>query len=854
LSCGAIRFLRLLGVELVLPLRRSKLPQRVEILIAHRALPRRVEGLLIISRADSDEAGLTAGLQVHRAAAGHHLRLHAHLRLTAGAAAALLRVAAHSLRHTRPEALRAGAARTAKRRIAKHPARRAAAIGLRVAARMQQTQRGDRRGGDRGAFEDAVHRAAPILTTILVLAARQVNDRPFYFENSKCSRYTKWSTYCAWAICLLPRRKLLNPPHLRELRSAKTCRETVCCRLGVLLAAAGPPRTSQHPAAQGLALVSLLEGQLLVNRTLRSYFLALGWLAVILAADFAFAQRPTGPQILPHYTLAAVRITDVPQLAERFQQTALGRVGQDPQMKPLVGQVFKAAQDAFKQVEGIVGLPLDQLLKIPQGEVCVGFVAPPDSEQDPGLVIVIDTKDQADQARKLLAAAETIAQRRGGSRSIDRVAGEEVIVFSGLPPGRIFCIERDGTFVIATTKPVMEAAIANLTGAGAEKSLAENDNYNLVLSRCIGQGDEQPQITWFADPIAFIRRMAKGPQASIGIALFPVLGLDGVQAAGGTMTFAAGDFDEVRHYHLLLSDPRTGVVDAIGLSSGDMTPESWVPAECVSYSTIHWDLRHTLNASSRLYDAIMGEGELQQLLRRRISDPLGADFEKEIIPQLTGRATHAQWVEKPVRLDGVATMIGVQLKGPKAAAPVFEKIMQKHSGFLERQRYGTVDYWSAKNALQPRRQREGGPQRRQPLPCFGIINDYLVFTDSLQAFQEAVTSKTNPEQSLNASLDFKLIASKIRRQPGGDAPGAMQFTRPEEGLRYWYDLVNAEDTRRRLGQGAENNAFLGSLQQALKNHPLPPFEVISEYMAPGGGVITNDDTGIHYTTFTLKRK
>lgn len=568
-------------------------------------------------------------------------------------------------------------------------------------------------------------------------------------------------------------------------------------------------------------------------------FRALAWLTVILAGVDALAQqRPTAPQILPHYTLAAVRIADVPQLAERFQQTAIGRVGQDPQMKPLVGQVFGAAQEAFrKNEERVGGLTLSELLTLPQGEFSIAIVSPP--EQEPGLVMLIDVKHKALQARKLIPLIEAIARR-----IIDQL---------GLEWDRLYVEERDETFILATNRLIMQSLLANWDGTGSEKTLAENDAYNAVLNRCRAQGDELPQITWFVDPIAWVRRMA-GPQAAVAIALFPVLGLDGLQAAGGTMTFSAGDFDEVHHYHLLLSNPRTGVVDAIGLSSGDMTPESWVPADCVSYSTIRWDLRHTLNASSKLYDAIMGEGELQQFLRRRISDPLGADFEKEIIPQLTGRATYVQWIEKPVRLDGVATMIGVQLKDPKAAAPVIDKIMQKHSVFLERQRYGTVEYWSAKNPIPARRQREGGPQRRQPLPCLGIINDYFVFTDSMQGFQEAVTSKTNPDESLNGSLDFKLIASKIRRQPGGDAPGAIQFTSPEEGLRYWYDLINADDTRRRLGQSAENNAFFGSLQQALKNHPLPPFDVISQYMSPGGGVLINDDTGIHYTTFTLKRK
>jgi hypothetical protein len=44
------------------------------------------------------------------------------------------------------------------------------------------------------------------------------------------------------------------------------------------------------------------------------------------------------------------------------------------------------------------------------------------------------------------------------------------------------------------------------------------------------------------------------------------------------------------------------------------------------------------------------------------------------------------------------------------------------------------------------------------------------------------------------------------------------------------------------------------LNQALSQNPLPPFAVLAEYMAPAGGMIVNDETGIHYMTFTLKRQ
>jgi hypothetical protein len=588
------------------------------------------------------------------------------------------------------------------------------------------------------------------------------------------------------------------------------------------------------------------------SSTSRVYF-SLGLVAALLLARPAAAQRLSAPEVLPHYTLATIRVVDTPTLVERFQQTSLGRLAQDPQMKPLVGQLFQAAQDAFKQAEQQLGLSLTELLSIPQGEICVAFVASPDSEQEAGLVAVFDAKDNAPRAHRLLDKLAELLAQRGGARGSEKIGNDEVAVFTGGPPGRTFMVERDGQFFFATKKPLIETVLANLNGAGLEKTLADNEKYRAVMNRCGASGQEQPQITWYVDPIAAIRRLASGSLAATGLALFPVLGLDGLQAVGGTMTHVAGDYDQVQHFHILLDNPRLGVIDAVALRPGDMTPEAWVPGDCVSYSTLHWDLPHTLGAASRLYNGIMGDEALEQQLRTRISDPLGADFEKEIVPQLAGRVTYVQWVEKPVRINSMTTLVGLQLKDPLVAQPILEKMMRKHAERVERQLYGRIDYWSLKGARQ--RERENGPELRQPLPCIGIIGDCLVMTDSMKAFQEAVSVQSNPEErGLAASLDFKLIASKIKRQPGGDAPAAIQFSRPEEGMRFWYDLANAEATRRRLAQRGQNNRFFGSLDQALKANPLPPFSVIAEYMAPGGGLLVSDETGIHYATFTLKRQ
>src|SRR5205085_2621161 len=145
---------------------------------------------------------------------------------------------------------------------------------------------------------------------------------------------------------------------------------------------------------------------------------------------------------------------------------------------------------------------------------------------------------------------------------------------------------------------------------------------------------------------------------------------------------------------------------------------------------------------------------------------LGIDFEKEVLPHLSGRATYVQWVQRPVRLDSIKTIIGLHLRDPQAFKPVLDKMVQKYAERVEKQRFGTVSFWSFKTpeqpqaAIQVQEQAGGGrsvrAQQTFRLKCVGIVGDTLLATDSLKMFQEAVSAHTNPDHSLATSLDFKL--------------------------------------------------------------------------------------------------
>jgi hypothetical protein len=138
--------------------------------------------------------------------------------------------------------------------------------------------------------------------------------------------------------------------------------------------------------------------------------------------------------------------------------------------------------------------------------------------------------------------------------------------------------------------------------------------------------------------------------------------------------------------------------------------------------------------------------------------------------------------------------------------------------------------------------------------CIATLDDYVLLTDSSKLLQHVIRTKEDVTQTLANELDFKIIASKIQRQLGDNQAGMIAFNRPEEAFRQLYDLATSEKMRGALKGQSENNPFFRSLDDALTANPLPPFAVLAQYLAPGGALLTSDETGFHYMAFSLRRE
>ena len=194
------------------------------------------------------------------------------------------------------------------------------------------------------------------------------------------------------------------------------------------------------------------------------------WFSLLLAVSSlalstaALAQRPPAPQLLPDGTLVYVRISNVKELVDRFQKTAMGRIIGDARVKPLLNQLYGSAAEAYQQIEARIGVPLDRLLAIPQGEACIAIV-PPD-EGPTQIIAWFDAAERIVDARQVLERLEQEILSQGGSRTTERAGEVELTVIQ--PPGnrsrRLVLCEKDDHIVISSDTALAKQLLAVWSG------------------------------------------------------------------------------------------------------------------------------------------------------------------------------------------------------------------------------------------------------------------------------------------------------------------------------------------------------------------------------------------------------
>ncbi|MCH2182138.1 MAG: hypothetical protein MK108_09050 [Mariniblastus sp.] len=610
----------------------------------------------------------------------------------------------------------------------------------------------------------------------------------------------------------------------------------------------------------------------------RGQWLLSSLLILVLAAPVAVGQTETRPKtedLLPENTVLYVQIEDVRDLIEKMTDSNFGQMLSDERISPLVSEMYLQGMDAYSNVEEFVGLSMEEIQSLPSGELCFALVAP--KRQEPAIVFLIDMDPENEAVVKAVDRFKEFVEEQAFQEGLegDAIVEEETdeIVFETVntQDDPLYMFRKDGTLVGSNNEQVLKDVWErwNERPVDGVRTLAENRKFVTIMNRCRGTKESPPELRLFFDPIEFARGTTRGNfAAQAALNFLPILGLDGLLAVGGSTLFGEQDFESVFHGHILLANPRKGLFEMLALKPADYQPQSWVPYDTVNYMTTSWDVQTMYAELEKIVDAFSSEGNFQESVQSRFNDELGIDLKADIIDQLTGRVTYAQWNVEPARINSTANIFSVEVSDPAQMEEMIDLFVERiredvgEDDIVEDDYQGQI-YWrqsdSSINDRMERREerrleRGGGMSMeiRATQGCFMLLNDQLVICDSVEALKRVVDTDRGDELAMADDEMFRMVTNKMTRLLGTDMPAALFYSRPAEQIKMWMEIAQSEDTRDMMDEAALDNPFVAGMKRAMDDNPLPDFEEVKGYFPPQGAFITDDETGYHFLAFTLR--
>ena len=577
---------------------------------------------------------------------------------------------------------------------------------------------------------------------------------------------------------------------------------------------------------------------------------------VLLLAAFspsiALAQRPTAPKLFPQKTLLYARVDDTRELKAKMAETSMGRMSNDAQIKPIVNSFYSSFSTLVQGMQDAVGVNLDELLSIPNGELAIALVP---TKTNPVFCALLEAGDELPAVKLMIDRLEGRIAQSGGTKTTKEIGKISVNqIRNGTREDRQLGFFLDsGVLVVCSNSEYAETLAQIWQGSGIDhKSLAENREFTTILSRCVGTAGERPQVSFYANPLALYREVSKNQSNSlIVLTTLKTLGLDGIKGIGGSAIFAPNDFDSIVHAHLLLDNNRRGVLRAVRPKSGSTEPELWVNDKVASYGTMNWDFDRTVKAIAEIVDSFGGENTFENNVVANGSRQVGIDLRKDVLELLNDRVTLAQLILPSKRINSQSNLVGIHVKDVQrlktdVLPKFFSKIKSSDARWTSKViGDSTVYYVDIKNE---------SLTIRVPQPSFAVVGDDLLASDAIESIEQAIKTYSSGDDLLSESIEYKLVRDRIKAQLKDKETSIMSYQRPEESLRLFYDLASDPENISRLEGVSANNPFFTALVAALKGKNLPSFDVISKYLAPSGAFVVEEEDGLHYTAFSLRRE
>lgn len=598
-------------------------------------------------------------------------------------------------------------------------------------------------------------------------------------------------------------------------------------------------------------------------------------------------------QILPETTRAWVSAANFPAARERFERSSYGQLLADPALeKFLTGLRTQVTKNGGQRLAAL-GLTIEDLEKIPGGEVALAAV-----ETSGGrlcMVLLVDTTGHEAEAKAIVDRITKGLAEKKATRVEIKAAPPQLVVHqlpadpqdAGLNrPARQVALALSPTALVVGDDAVQVGQAFIALAQGRKDCLASSPAFAKVAETCGGKvlAAEAPA-RWFVDPLRFARayqatnpprEKRKGPDF---VQILDRQGFNAIKGAGGVVVFAANGHS-VRH-HTLIHAPALPGRDPFGPERFDLgarilrfpdvvgiAPPAWAGSGLVGWTAVQWDIRKAFTSADGLVDDIIGEkGVFKDVVESIRDEPDGpqVDLEKDLIGALGTRVVLLSSHVEPIGTDCERIVIAVESTNPKQLAATIDKLMKADSD-MHRIEVAGHGVWElidrGQDELQVQVELPGGSvkhadghegdddpahRRRQkmrqkeerllPHSTVTVAHDHLLIASHRDILEKVLTAP--PGGPLAATADYRAAAAMLDGMlPGKSA--TRSFVREDEALRPSYELLRTGEmpkSKSILGQvlnGTLGEAKPGAVrEQRLDGKTLPPFEAIRRYLGVG---------------------
>ena len=407
--------------------------------------------------------------------------------------------------------------------------------------------------------------------------------------------------------------------------------------------------------------------------------------------------RIASENLLPASAAAWISFPNVQTLSAEFRESNIGRLAQDPDMKPFIKSLVQQFRQWANEKNVRLGLTIDDIRELNAGEICVAGILPPVGDEDAeplgrrshGIVILADVKDSIAEAKALLVDVNG-KMKEAGAEKVEIVPIKEVEVtkwaWKHVDKKNV---QRDhttlqaivdGWLIASDNEMIFRDVIRRIKNTDANVGLdrlSTQPHFARIVEETRIEGVE-PHFRWFVDPFGYLKlakaiaaedRIFKERDDDIG-AVLEQQGFDAIKGVGGIVSFTNDERDLVHrafaHIPPQEGKPQKrarGILDFRNQWDHDLSPEPWVVDNASSYFTFAWDVQNAFNNVGEVFDAFIHpkeDGDWDEFLAGFKQD-LKVDL-PELVGKIDNRFSFMSSTEEPIGVESERVIVGIRVK------------------------------------------------------------------------------------------------------------------------------------------------------------------------------------------------